>query len=40
MLQFVAVVLALFGRPERLYVAALAAALGLAAVAKYARRAW
>jgi len=36
--QFVAVVLALAGRPERLWAAALAGAVGVAAVAFYARR--
>jgi cardiolipin synthase len=36
--QFVTVVLALAGRPERLWAAALAGALGAAAVAFYARR--
>ena len=37
-IQFAAVVLALAGRPERLWAAALAGALGVAAVAFYARR--
>lgn len=37
--QFVAVALAVLGRPERLYAAALSCALGLVAAARYARRA-
>ena len=40
MLQFVAVVLALFGRTERLYAALCAALVGVVAAVQYARRAW